>query len=238
MHEKPDSKESNKALIITGIVIALFVIALFTNGFGLFSEKKSPNYIDASLISIGESPVIGKEEAQLVIYEFSDFSCPYCAAAAGYNSQIIQGFKNVDSKWEAPVPKIISSYVKTGKVKFVYKYYPGHGEGVPAHLVGYALDEQDLFWEFHDKVFAQQGNADDLEKMKDIARDLGADMEKLEEFLNSNKGNFLLQSDIQMGQKIKVSGTPTFIINGRLIAGAYSYADMKVIIDEELAGLK
>src|SRR3989344_7581290 len=152
MEEQNIEKGSNKTLIITGIVVALLVVGLITNGFGLLTG----GVIQTSQLEIGNSPVLGNANAPVTIYEFSDFSCPYCAAAEGYNQPVISSLKARDSSWEAPFPKIVEEYVNTGKVKIVFKYSPGHGTGVPAHLIALALQEQNLFWKFHEEAFANQ----------------------------------------------------------------------------------
>ena len=162
--EEVNSKESNRALIVSGIVIFLVVAGLFTNGFWLFGPNGllTGGVVSGATLSIGNSPVLGNDNAPVTIYEFSDFSCPFCAAAAGENQLAIENLKSRDSSWEAPLPSVIENYVKTGKAKIVFKYYPGHGLGENAQLVGLALNEQRLFWQFADKAFANQEKIGDL----------------------------------------------------------------------------
>src|SRR3989338_3895723 len=153
--DEVDKRESNKALWISGIVIALLVIGLFTNGFGLLNKKdnKDGPYVK---LEIGNSPVLGDANAPVTIYEFSDFSCPYCEATEGTNSQVISALQSRNPGWEAPVPLIKEKYVKTGKAKIIFKYFPGHGAAGAAHAVAFGLKEQnnDLFWKFAEKAFA------------------------------------------------------------------------------------
>jgi len=227
-------KESNKALWISGIVIAIFVLALLTNGFGLFNGKSVD--VPSIPLSIDNSPVLGNENSLLTIYEFSDFSCPYCAAASGKNPSIIAQLRNSNPNWEPPIPNIIKDYVETGKVKIVFKYASGHGTGRPAHTVGLALYNQNpsLFWEFHDLAFENQNLVSNLAEMKTLARELGADMEQLEKDISTNNFYSQLEYEDKMGASNGVQGTPTFIINGRIISGALSYLQFKTIIEQEL----
>lgn len=222
-------ERSNKALLITGIVI-LIALAVLTRGFGLIGLV-----ISTQALEIGESPVLGDANAPITIYEFTDFSCPYCAAAVGENENVINYFKGKDSNWQAPIPNIIKDYVETGKVKIVFKYYPGHGTGMAAQTVGYALQEQGLFWQFEQEAFANQAMVSDLAKMEIIAIQLGADIVKINEFIASGKATELANKDIKMAKSNGVTGTPVFFINGREIKGAQSYSAFKKIIDEELA---
>lgn len=243
MQEQVDKQEANKALWIAGAVIALLVIGLFTNGFGLLNrEKNEPsaggNQQGAAFVklAINDAPVLGELNAPVTIYEFSDFSCPYCAAAAGFNEEVIAGLKESKPSWQAPVPEIKKRYIDTGKVKLVFKYYPGHGTGNSAHLVGWCLNKQssELFWKFHDAAFKQQQDAGSMNAMKALAAELGADSAKLDACLSSRKYNTRFQDDKAMGVSNGVRGTPAFFINGKLMTGAQSFDAFENIIEREL----
>lgn len=198
------------------IVAAILILAVFllTNGFGLFNQPEIPEIP----LSIGNSPVLGNENAPLVIYEFSDFSCPFCSRAA----------------LQEPMPQIITEYVSSGKARLVWKYFPGHGQGVAAQLVGYCVNEQGLFWEFHDIVFQNQQDANNMKKMKELSQVIGADSSSLEQCIKSDKYNLLMEQDINMGKSNGVKGTPTLIINNKKIEGVSSFKRIKKIIDSEL----
>jgi len=229
--EQPNKEESNKVLIISLVIIGLFVVGLLTNGFGIFSMLKSSPTIN---LTIGNAPVLGDANAPVTIFEFSDFSCPYCAAAAGYNPEFTASLKANDQNWEAPIPAIEEQYVKTGKVKIVFKYFPGHGSGQAAHKVAFCLNEQGLFWTFHDQAFANQEDTGSLNKMTAIAQTLGADMTLLDGCLASGKYDSRLAQDTAEGNAAGVRGTPMFFINGEMIEGAQSFAAFKKIIDKKI----
>ncbi len=237
MAEQIDVKKSNKALWITGIVIAFFVVGLITNGFGLFGIFTGSVVSNGEKVAleIGSSPVLGNANAPITIYEFSDFSCPFCAAANGANPALIEQFQSKNPGWEPAIPNVIKDYVDTGKAKIVFKYYPGHGTGKSAHQVALALNEQGLFWKFHDAAFAHQEDTASLTKMLELAKSLGADMNKLNADLNANNYyNSQLKQDEAMGRSNGISGTPTFFINGKKIEGAQPFSSFKSIIDSLL----
>lgn len=236
MAETIDQKEANKALWIAGGIIVLFVIALFTNGFGLFDGKpKQPNSSPGTptfvKLEVVQAPTLGVANAPVTVYEFSDFSCPICAIAAGLQEGGREG-------WTAPLPSLKEKYIDTGKVKLVFKYFPGHGTGNAAHLVGWCANEQGLFWKFHDEVFKNQDKVGSIGAMKGIAEDLGADMTKIDQCLGAQTYNALLSQDKAMGQSNGVQGTPTFFVNGRMVAGAQDFVVLEDLIEKELAKVK
>jgi protein-disulfide isomerase len=228
-HKFLDKKKSNRILIISLIILGFFVIGLFTNGFGLFDKDNKVVELE-----IGNSPILGNDNASVTIFEFSDFSCPFCAAANGYNDEALAALKKQDPNWEAPMPKIVEGYVKTGKAKIVFKYAKGHGSGQNAQLIGWCLNEQNLFWEFHDLAFKNQKDISDYDKMKSFALGLGANESLLNDCLDSKKYVSRLKEEDNYAARVGVSGTPTFFINGEKVEGAQSFSEFKKVIDREI----
>ena len=190
-------------------------------------------------IPIDNSPVLGKSDAILTIVEFSDFSCPFCGAASGQSKDMVEYMISKYPTWQPMIPGIIKDYVETGKAKFVFKYSMGHTGGKPAMLVGLCLNDQGLFFKFHDKAFANQSNVEDLSKMKDLAKSLGADVNKLQICLDSKKYDSKLVDDQSLGQKIGIGGTPALYANGvKVASGAEDYTDVKKAIEAVLAQVK
>jgi len=224
-----DRKASNKVMSISAVIFVIAMVGLFTQGFGILKDK------DVGInLTIGDAPVLGNLDAPITIFEFSDFSCPFCAAANGYNEEAIALLKKSDVNWEAAMPKVIEEYVKTGKAKIVFKYARGHGTGQSAQIIGWCLNEQGLFWEFHDAAFANQGDISNFDKMKQVALSLGADKNLLDSCLSSNKYNSKLNEDDNYSKSLGISGTPTFFVNGDKIEGAQSFSVFKEVIDNAL----
>jgi protein-disulfide isomerase len=199
--------------------------------------SQNPENLKATLKQLAdEGPVIGNPDAPLTIVEFSDFSCPYCGAASGASKKYVDFMKQRDPNWTPPVQGIINEYVKTGKARFAFKYFPGHGTGQEAMKVGLCANEQssDIFWKYHDLAFEVQDETNNLEKMKELAKKAGADPAKLDSCLSSRKYDSRLESDTAAGRSLGVSGTPTFFINGSTLVGAYSFTDVKKLLESEL----
>lgn len=198
-------------------------------------EPTGPVTIDSA--KIAHAPSIGNANAPVTIVEFSDFSCPFCGAASGHSEEYVNYMKSNDPTWQAPVTGIIENDVKEGKVRFVMMYFPGHGTGQQAQLVGWCLNDQksELYWKFHDLAFADQTETNDLTAMKELAKKAGANMNALDSCLSSKKYDSYLTSDTDYGRSIGVSGTPAFFVNGQLVSGAVSYTQIEQVIDQEYA---
>ncbi|MGH2414746.1 MAG: DsbA family protein, partial [Microcystaceae cyanobacterium] len=88
---------------------------------------------------IGESPTMGSSESKVLLVEFSDFQCPYCAQAHETLKQFMAKHKN--------------------EVTLVYKHFPLtpiHSQAMPAATAAWAAQQQVKFWEYQDAVFTHQ----------------------------------------------------------------------------------
>jgi protein-disulfide isomerase len=173
-------------------------------------------------VSLDDDPVKGSPNAKVTIVEFSDFQCPFC-----------QRF------FLQTLPKIEEKYIKTGKVRFVYRDFPlnFHQYAQKAAEAAECADEQGKFWDYHDILFQKQSEwaAAGESKFKEYAQQLGLDMQKFNQCLDSGKYANEVQKDYNDGLKYGVSGTPTFFINGREVIGAQPYSVFEQIIEQELS---
>jgi protein-disulfide isomerase len=96
-----------------------------------------------------------------------------------------------------------------------------------------AAHEQGKFWEYHDKLFANQ-RALDRASLERYAQELGLNVAKFKAALDSNKFESQVTADSQEGMRLGANGTPTFFINGRQLVGALPFDSFKSVIDEEL----
>jgi len=160
-------------------------------------------------------PSKGPESAPITIVEFSDFQCPFCSRA------------------NAAVDEVVKTY--GDKVRVVFRHFPlsFHAEAPKAAEASACAADQKKFWEYHDKLFANQGalKVDDLKKH---AADVGLDTARVNECLDSGKNAELVKKDMAAGEKVGVTGTPAFFINGIALSGAVPAEDFKAIIDSEL----
>ncbi len=178
-------------------------------------ENKNP--VD---IVIGDAPVLGNADAPVTVVEFSDFQCPFC-----------KRFHD-DSGL-----KLREEYIKTGKVKFVYKQFPLyqiHPYANSAALASECAKEQGKFWTYHDALFENQENLATL-NFTDLAASLGMNKSQFKSCYDSGKYSDNVKSDTKEGTEIGVTGTPANFINGVPLMGAVPYATLKSAIESALA---
>jgi protein-disulfide isomerase len=117
----------------------------------------------------------------------------------------------------------------------VYRDYPlpNHPEALPAAEAALCAHDQGKFWEFHDRIFQNQGSLS-AATYRQIAADLTLDTGSFGECLASGKHRDSIQKDMEEGGALGVTGTPAFFINGRFLSGAQPFQAFQSIIDEEL----
>lgn len=182
-------------------------------------------------VSTDDDPQTGDKNARVTVIEFSDFQCPFYRRS--YTDTILQ-LKN--------------DYIDTGKVLFVYRDFPLsslHPSALPAALAANCANEQDKFWEYHNKIFDEQNKLgqgtiqfsnDDLKKW---ANEIELDTKTFDSCLDSKKYENEVEKDFQDGVDAGVSGTPTFFIGNQKegytrIIGAQPYPVIKQVIDSLL----
>jgi len=107
------------------------------------------------------------------------------------------------------------------KVRVVFRQFPlgMHQRAQPAAEASECANEQGKFWEYHDKLFANQQKLSD-DDFKTYAAELGLNVDAFTACYSSGKHRAAVQKDMAEGQKAGVSGTPAFFINGRFLSGA------------------
>lgn len=182
------------------------------------------------VLGIDDDPLMGDQKARLVLVEFSDFQCPFCARFV-----------------HETLPEIEKDYIKTGKLKYVFRDFPissAHKDAFKAALAaGCALD-QGKFWEMHERLFANQ-TAFTVHNLTQSAEAVGLNKEKFQKCLNNNEYETEIQNDFAEGLKAGVNQTPLFFLGLTepnspkvkvltVITGAKPYAVFKAAIDSAL----
>lgn len=149
-------------------------------------------------LALDDAPVRGAPMAPVTIVEFSDFQCPYCAAAHPELDRLVREFE--------------------GQVKLVFKHFPlgGHPRAAAAARAAEAARQQDKFWEMHDVLFQNQRALEDAD-LERYAGMVGLDVERFKADMASEEVHERVEADRALGEQLGVEGTPTVYVNGRLL---------------------
>lgn len=137
-------------------------------------------------------------------------------------------------------PRIIATYVATGKARLVYRHLLQLGAGsVRTAEASECAADQGMFWPMHDLLYARQADvyrAADLDAtLVGFARDLGLDTAAFTACLQANQHLDAVQADYQAAQAAGVRFRPTFDINGERLTGAQPFEIFQQIIEAALA---
>ena len=167
-------------------------------------------------VETGSAPIRGNKDAPITIVAFSDFQCPFCARVNPTLEQILKAYPD--------------------KVKLAFKHLPLriHPDAPGASAAAESAHRQGKFWEMYDKIFANQREIKP-DKLREYAKELGLDLAKYDKDVASPDVKKRIDSDSEEADKLGVSGTPAFFINGRYLSGAQPFESFKKMVDEELA---
>lgn len=161
------------------------------------------------------SPSKGSPEAQIALVEFSDFQCPFCGRVTPTLQQIEREYGD--------------------RVRIVFKHLPlrMHSKAPAAHAAAEAAHRQGKFWEMHDLIFASQREMSEA-KYVEYAEQIGIDVDRFKRDVAAADVIGKVNADAAEAQKLGVTGTPGFFVNGRFLSGAQPFSAFKAMIDEEL----
>lgn len=191
-------------VIVVLCVVGLGGLIYMNKGGGINVDDVNPiSLINSTDEALGDN-VYGNRNAKVVLFEYADFQCPGCGAA------------------NQNIPKIKDLY--KDKVAFVFRNYPLvsiHPNALAAASAVEAAGIQGKYWEMHSIVFTNQSQwssqtAENRGRVFDsFATQLGLDMNKFKEDMAGAKVQKKIQTDMAIGGKVGVSGTPTFFIGDK-----------------------
>ncbi len=163
----------------------------------------------------------GAASAPVTVYEMSDFQCPYCRKHA------LEVF-----------PTLEKEYVQAGKVRWVYVNFPLvsiHANALPAAELAMCAARMGKFWPVHDLLFQYQETWSPLKEPGPFLLTL-ADSVKLPrpavvKCLQSEAVRAEIQAEAEGAERSGAASTPTFYIEGGLLAGARPIALWRQILD-------
>lgn len=161
---------------------------------------------------IGTSPKTGAPAQAIVLMEFSDFQCPYCAQAHQALKQFMARHQD--------------------RVTLTYKNLPLvsiHPEAMPSAKAAWAAFQQGKFWEYHDALFENQDKLGESFYVA-TAKALNLDLQRFNQDRNSKATEAAIQKDVEMAEQLGVNGTPFLVMNGEPIPGAAELKDLEALL--------
>ena len=208
-----DQRRSNRPFAIALGVIA--IVGILALAWTVMRPKRGVTEVDLKADPAqARGYLLGDSTAPVQVMEYADFECPACGNFAALTE-----------------PDIRKSLIQTGKVSWRYYDFPlpMHKNTWDASNAAACADEQGKFWEMHDMLFANQdrwnGEATRNPKpqFKGYAQSLGLDMPKWEACYDADRYRSRVASNRAESERRHVESTPTFIIGGKMVAGALSY---------------
>ncbi|MBI2582348.1 DsbA family protein [Candidatus Woesearchaeota archaeon] len=226
---KPQQKSGDLFWKITTVaLIVILAVVAFKGSFGgaptggavvpTGGAEPSPT-VDIDMEELlDDDDVKGDKDAPVTIVEWSDYECPFCGRF-----------------YTETLPSLEQEYIKTGKVKFVYRDFPlsFHPNAQKAAEAAECAGEQGKYWEMHNMLF-EQGVQGGVAGFKQYAKTLGLNSAKFDTCLDSGAMAAEVRADMADGTSVGIQGTPGFIVNGKLISGAQPFTVFKQVIDAEL----
>jgi protein-disulfide isomerase len=193
---------------------------------GLQEELRKTLFADAGVKILLEPPRVtvaiaqgtpsrGPQDAPIVLVEYTDYQCPYC------------------NRVQPTITALMERY--DGQIRHVFKNLPlpNHSQAQLAGEAALCAQDQGKYWEFHDWLFSNQRTMT-REMMVAQAGELGIDGELFDACIEQKTHAGAVSADAREARSFGITGTPGFLINGRVLSGAQPIEAFEVVIDEEL----
>jgi protein-disulfide isomerase len=168
-------------------------------------------------VSTEGAPIRGAADASVTVVEFSDFECPFCKQTHPTLKQLLELYP--------------------GRVRLAYRDFPLdsiHPQARRAAEAARCAQDQGKFWEYHDVLFTQSPQLA-LEDLRRYAGQVGLDVTKFDGCVATGVHKAAVQRDLDEGNRLGITGTPAFFINGRTLTGAQPLEAFTRLIEQELA---
>ncbi len=172
-------------------------------------------------------PALGNPRATLVMVEFTDFQCPYCAR---YQTTTFAQLKK--------------AYVDTQRLRYVIVDFPldFHPLAFKAAEAAQCGDQQGKYWPMHDKLFQATPHLEPP-RLLEMAKEAGLDVPRFKTCLDQSTTADRVRKGLSQGEALGVDGTPSFVIGraegsvvrGRMLVGAYPTQVFEEVIQSHLA---
>ncbi|HEY3197344.1 MAG TPA: thioredoxin domain-containing protein [Nitrospirales bacterium] len=164
-------------------------------------------------LTFEDDPAVGPPTAPVTIVEYGDFECPICKESVAILEQLRSLYPD--------------------QVRVVYRDFPlaAHPRARSAAEAAQCAYAQGEFWAYHDALYA---HAPDLPNYVELAARLHLDTQTFNNCLMSVAPKAAVSKDLQEAERLGLSGTPTFFVNGRYMSGFQTLETMRQAVDRAL----
>ncbi|MCH9687128.1 MAG: DsbA family protein, partial [Deltaproteobacteria bacterium] len=167
-------------------------------------------------VRVGDAPATGSPTAPVELVMFFDFRCPFCRRA-----------------WAQEVGVLVRSQPDGVRLSVRQLPLPIHPSARGASLAALAAHRQKRFWPMFDKLATHEGELGQSHFVA-YADELGLDHDQFLKDLADPTLAAQIEADIDLANRVGVSGTPGFFVNGRYLNG-FSLGTLTSVVDQELA---
>lgn len=194
-------------IIIVSVVVLLvgFVVWAMARPESSTTSSTTSQLSQSDLDALKTGGSVGNPNSSVVVTEFGDYQCPACGV------------------WH---PFIKNSFLPQfqDKILFVFKNYPltkPHPNAQEASQAAEAARLQGKFWEMHNLLYETQDEwsslRDPSNKFEEYAGRIGLNVSQWKKDKDSNTVKDIIKADVALGDKLNLPGTPSFVVNGKLI---------------------
>ncbi|MCH7647937.1 MAG: DsbA family protein [Thaumarchaeota archaeon] len=179
--------------IVIGIISGMF-LAFYPE-----SQNDSKLLTTSKLIQNG-SPIMGDSNAPITVLEWGDYQCTFCYRFHENTLNIIN-----------------EDFIKTGKVKLVFKDFPLNGpDSLLAAEASYCAEDQEKYWQYHDELYKNWGGERTgwitRESLDRFAVTVDLDLVEFNTCLHDHKYHNLVIALYEFGKEIGIDATPSFLV--------------------------
>ena len=179
--------------IVIGIAVGAF-LAINSE-----SENNSQLLTTTKLIENG-SPILGNPDASITILEWGDYQCTFC-----YKFH------------QNTLDTINDDFIKTGKVKLVFKDFPLNGpDSLLAAQAAYCAEDQGKYWQYHNELYKNWAGEKTgwitRESLDKFATTVNLDLGEFNACLDEGKYQDKVNVLHEFGKEIGIDATPSFLV--------------------------
>ena len=157
--------------------------------------------------------VIGNPNGKITLVEFFDYNCGYCKRALPDLARLMK--ENPDLRVVLRDFPILS---------------PGSVEAAKVANAARLQFQGEKFWEFHQKLLGSHSPAGKAEALA-AAKELGADMEKLEKDAASPSVTAGIEESENLAKSLQITGTPSYVVGGEVVVGAVGFDALRAEVE-------